>query len=85
MKHQASPRFWRCYNALPKAVKEQAAGDLIREQRGAKKMFKNRIARAYQRNSLIDRCWQVPSSNESLSRNFVFWNANGSLKVDAAT
>lgn len=24
MKHQASPRFWRCYEALPKAVRDQA-------------------------------------------------------------
>ncbi len=24
MKHQASPRFWRCYEALPQAVCDQA-------------------------------------------------------------
>lgn len=24
MKHSASPRFWRCYHALPKTIQEQA-------------------------------------------------------------
>ncbi len=33
LKHQASPRFWRCYDALLKAVQEQAdrADALLKE------------------------------------------------------